>query len=96
MIYFTNTEEHKEASRGHCKTRNNESCGRIVRTDLMGLFFAFFLGMQDFNYLHTNCFEVTVEVGCDKFPPQEELFLAWHENHEALITFMEAVRMYML
>lgn len=48
--------------------------------------------MQDFNYLHTNCFEVTVELGCDKFPPQEELFLGWHENHEALLTFMEAVR----
>lgn len=48
-------------------------------------------GMQDFNYLHTNCFEVTVELGCDKFPPEEELFIGWHENHEALITFMEAV-----
>ncbi|KAM9335778.1 carboxypeptidase Z-like [Symphorus nematophorus] len=47
-------------------------------------------GMQDFNYLHTNCFEVTVELGCDKFPPEEELFIGWHENHEALITFMEA------
>uniref|UniRef100_A0A3Q3WV98 Peptidase M14 domain-containing protein n=1 Tax=Mola mola TaxID=94237 RepID=A0A3Q3WV98_MOLML len=47
-------------------------------------------GMQDFNYLHTNCFEVTVELGCDKFPPEEELFLVWHQNHEALIDFMEA------
>ncbi|XP_041842409.1 carboxypeptidase Z-like [Melanotaenia boesemani] len=46
--------------------------------------------MQDFNYLHTNCFEVTVELGCDKFPPEEELFLGWHDNKEALITFMEA------
>ncbi|XP_044040765.1 carboxypeptidase Z-like isoform X2 [Siniperca chuatsi] len=46
--------------------------------------------MQDFNYLHTNCFEVTVELGCEKFPPEEELFIGWHENHEALITFMEA------
>ncbi|XP_041635871.1 carboxypeptidase Z-like [Cheilinus undulatus] len=45
--------------------------------------------MQDFNYLHTNCFEVTVELGCDKFPPEEELFIAWHENVEALLTFME-------
>lgn len=54
----------------------------------------FFLwsGMQDFNYLHTNCFEVTVELGCDKFPPEEDLFISWHENHEALLTFMEAVR----
>ncbi|XP_019127654.2 carboxypeptidase Z isoform X2 [Larimichthys crocea] len=45
--------------------------------------------MQDFNYLHTNCFEVTVELGCDKFPPEEELFIAWHDNHDALITYME-------
>ncbi|XP_051285097.1 carboxypeptidase Z isoform X2 [Dicentrarchus labrax] len=45
--------------------------------------------MQDFNYLHTNCFEVTVELGCDKFPPEEDLFIAWHENQEALTTFME-------
>ncbi|XP_039677987.1 carboxypeptidase Z-like isoform X2 [Perca fluviatilis] len=50
-------------------------------------------GMQDFNYLHTNCFEVTVELGCDKFPPEEELFLTWHENQEALITFMEAAHL---
>lgn len=49
-------------------------------------------GMQDFNYLHTNCFEVTVELGCDKFPPEEELSLGWHQNHDALLTFMEAVR----
>lgn len=48
--------------------------------------------MQDFNYLHTNCFEVTVELGCDKFPPEEELSLGWHQNHEALLMFMESVR----
>lgn len=52
--------------------------------------------MQDFNYLHTNCFEVTVELGCDKFPPEEELFIGWNENQEALITFLEAVRDYVL
>ncbi|XP_026017796.1 carboxypeptidase Z-like isoform X1 [Astatotilapia calliptera] len=46
-------------------------------------------GMQDFNYLHTNCFEVTVNVGCDRFPPEEELAFAWHENQESLLSFME-------
>ncbi|KAF7665050.1 hypothetical protein LDENG_00157140 [Lucifuga dentata] len=48
-------------------------------------------GMQDFNYLHTNCFEVTVELGCDKFPAEEELLTGWHENQEALIAYLEAV-----
>ena len=50
--------------------------------------------MQDFNYLHTNCFEVTVELGCDKFPPEEELLMAWNENQEALLAFMEEVSLY--
>ncbi|XP_061620522.1 carboxypeptidase Z-like isoform X1 [Phyllopteryx taeniolatus] len=50
-------------------------------------------GMQDFNYLHTNCFEVTVHLGCEKFPPEEELFISWHENQEALMSFIEAVSM---
>lgn len=61
---------------------------------LAGLNRWFFLcsGMQDFNYLHTNCFEVTVGLGCDKHPPEEDLFMAWHENLEALLTFMEHVR----
>ncbi|XP_078147986.1 carboxypeptidase Z-like isoform X2 [Centroberyx gerrardi] len=52
--------------------------------------YSFAGGMQDFNYLHTNCFEVTVELGCDKFPAEEELYTGWHENKEALLTFMEA------
>ena len=48
-------------------------------------------GMQDFNYLHTNCFEITVELGCDTFPPEEELYTAWQENKEALLTYMDSV-----
>lgn len=48
--------------------------------------------MGDFNYLHTNCFEITVELGCDKFPAEEELHTGWRENKEALLTFAESVR----
>ncbi|XP_008830156.1 carboxypeptidase N catalytic chain [Nannospalax galili] len=47
--------------------------------------------MQDFNYLHTNCFEITLELSCNKFPRQEELQREWLGNREALIQFLEQV-----
>ncbi|KAK2092391.1 Carboxypeptidase N catalytic chain [Saguinus oedipus] len=47
--------------------------------------------MQDFNYLHTNCFDITLELSCNKFPPQEELQREWLGNQEALIQFLEEV-----
>ncbi|KAG5443032.1 Carboxypeptidase E [Clonorchis sinensis] len=44
--------------------------------------------MQDYNYLATNAFEVTVELGCKKFPPNSELPGLWNENKNALMNFM--------
>jgi hypothetical protein len=29
--------------------------------------------MQDWNYLHTNDFEITLEIGCYKYPPHEQV-----------------------
>ncbi|XP_054553402.1 probable carboxypeptidase X1 isoform X2 [Talpa occidentalis] len=49
--------------------------------------------MNDFSYLHTNCFEVTVELSCDKFPHELELPQEWENNKEALLTYLEQVRM---
>lgn len=48
-------------------------------------------GMSDFNYLHSNCFEVTVELGCVKFPPEGALYPLWRHNKEALLHFLESV-----
>ncbi|XP_011618137.1 probable carboxypeptidase X1 [Takifugu rubripes] len=47
--------------------------------------------MNDFSYLHHNCFEVTVELSCDKFPHASELPIEWENNKESLLVYMEQV-----
>ncbi|KAL6096437.1 aebp1 [Pungitius sinensis] len=47
--------------------------------------------MNDFSYLHTNCFELSVFLGCDKFPHESELALEWENNRESLLSFIEQV-----
>ncbi|XP_049794262.1 carboxypeptidase D-like [Schistocerca nitens] len=48
-------------------------------------------GMQDFNYVYSNCFEVTFELSCCKYPNASELSTEWENNRESLLSFMEAV-----
>ncbi|CAL8347076.1 unnamed protein product [Lota lota] len=47
--------------------------------------------MNDFSYLHTNCLELSIFLGCDKFPHESELAYEWEKNREAMLTFMEQV-----
>ncbi|XP_033276705.1 inactive carboxypeptidase-like protein X2 isoform X6 [Orcinus orca] len=47
--------------------------------------------LNDFSYLHTNCFELSIYVGCDKYPHESELPEEWENNRESLIVFMEQV-----
>jgi len=44
--------------------------------------------MQDYNYVRSNCYEVTIELGCKKFPPEEELKSLWEENKRPLTRFI--------
>ncbi|CAD6187516.1 unnamed protein product [Caenorhabditis auriculariae] len=48
-------------------------------------------GMQDWNYLQTNCFEITVEMNCVKFPLENELWPLWNENKYALLNYISLI-----
>ncbi|CAG0923599.1 unnamed protein product [Notodromas monacha] len=50
-------------------------------------------GMQDFAYLSTNDMEVTLELGCDKYPPAGALAGEWADNKDALVNFIKMAHM---
>ena len=48
-------------------------------------------GMQDWNYIHTNDMEITVEVSCFKYPWSKDMKNYWDLNRESLLQYMEQV-----
>lgn len=48
-------------------------------------------GMQDFNYIYSNCFEITLELSCCKYPSASELPGEWLKNKRSLIEYMKRI-----
>uniref|UniRef100_A0A915PD84 Peptidase M14 carboxypeptidase A domain-containing protein n=1 Tax=Setaria digitata TaxID=48799 RepID=A0A915PD84_9BILA len=48
-------------------------------------------GMQDWNYVFANCFELTIEMSCVKYSSDEQLRRIWNEHKFALISFIEKI-----
>ena len=45
-------------------------------------------GMKDYVYQNTNCFEITIHMGCCKFPYAKELEHHWKEHSNPLLFFI--------
>ncbi|MFH4974476.1 hypothetical protein AB6A40_001185 [Gnathostoma spinigerum] len=48
-------------------------------------------GMQDWNYVNSNCFELTIELNCQKFPLARALQGLWDDNKYALVQLIVEV-----
>ena len=44
---------------------------------------------QDFNYVHSNALEITLELSCCKHPPARDLPGYWRDNRQALLAYLQ-------
>ncbi|KAM3599934.1 uncharacterized protein V6R79_014038 [Siganus canaliculatus] len=82
--HLTMTETYRGSCHGDDVTAGQGISNRASWKPVVG-------SMNDFSYLHTNCFELSIFLGCDKFPHESELPLEWENNREALLAFIEQV-----
>jgi hypothetical protein len=50
--------------------------------------YVLFGGMQDFNYIHHGCFEITLEVSANKWPAGSELNNFWIQNKKSMLNYL--------
>lgn len=49
--------------------------------------------MQDFNYIFSNCVEITIEMSCCKHPLVGNLTLEWQNNAQSFLRFLRSAHM---
>ncbi|XP_033989614.1 carboxypeptidase M [Trematomus bernacchii] len=87
----------KVYSHNHASMHSGEQC-RDSRPFLEGvtngyLWYPISGGMQDYNYVWAQCLELTLEVSCCKFPPQNQLPALWTENRKSLLAFIMQIHL---
>ena len=48
-------------------------------------------GMQDWSYVYTSDMELSIELGCDKYPEEKNLEMYWNQTKGALLAFITQV-----
>eukprot|EP00079_Xenopus_tropicalis_P033774 XP_017947545.1 PREDICTED: carboxypeptidase M isoform X2 [Xenopus tropicalis] len=50
-------------------------------------------GMQDYNYVYGQCYEITIELSCCKYPDESTLSQFWSDNKVSLIEYIKQIHM---
>ena len=50
-------------------------------------------GMQDYNYLFSNCMELTAELSCWKRPPASHLQTEWENNLDSMLALLQSAHL---
>lgn len=50
-------------------------------------------GMQDWNYENSNCFEITIELGCQKYPSADKLPEYWSKNFNSIMGLIQSAHL---
>ena len=74
---------------GTMSTMDQKSCGYAEKSFHKGItngaeWYQVPGGMEDYNYLHGDCFEITIELTCCKYPKADELEKEWNLNKNSL------------
>lgn len=48
-------------------------------------------GMQDYNYIYGGCFELTLEISDNKWPPANELLTVWQYNKRSMLDLVASL-----
>ncbi|KAK9072765.1 hypothetical protein SSX86_009200 [Deinandra increscens subsp. villosa] len=48
-------------------------------------------GMQDWNYIYGGCFELTLEISDNKWPPANELHMIWQFNKRSMLNLVASL-----
>ncbi|KAL1765007.1 carboxypeptidase M, partial [Sigmodon hispidus] len=89
-LAYTYASRNPDMTKGnHCKNKRNFPDGitnGYAWYPLQG-------GMQDYNYIWAQCFEITLELSCCKYPREETLPLFWNDNKAALVEYIKQVHL---